>query len=408
MTFDRPLDAIDAEALDALVRDRVSEGRQLEYKETLPGEKDQDKREFLADISAFANSAGGDLIYGIREAGGVAAAVVGLPDVDPDQERLRLEQLARAGIRPRIPGLRLKIIHRGADGADPPCLLVRVPRSGVGLHMVTLGGLNRFYGRGGGGRYPLDVDEIRAGFLVAETAYDRARTWRAERLAAIEAGEGPIRVSGTPTLAFHVIPLAHVTPLVRWEGWGSFVELQDAGRRDLLPLLYGRKAGGHRFNLDGWVGFIPNARPGSEFYVQLFRWGAIEAVGVVPEPYASPHKGRVDGGAVEALIIKAFSKYIEFLAWARIDPPIALGLAVLRARGLKLQRSGIVVLPHSEAFDRDLVVLPEIVAHEPGQPDQADVILRPLLDTLWQAAGWPRSPHYQGGRWQPPGLIPSA
>jgi predicted HTH transcriptional regulator len=141
MTFDRPLEAIDAAVLAGLVHARVPEGRQLEYRETLPGEKRRDKREFLADVSAFANSAGGDLIYGIREAGGAAAAVVGLPGSNLDQERLRLEQLARGGIRPRIPGLRLKIIHRGAD---PPCLLVRVPRSSVGLHMVTLDGLNRF------------------------------------------------------------------------------------------------------------------------------------------------------------------------------------------------------------------------------------------------------------------------
>ncbi len=66
MTFEQPLEAIDAAALARLVADRVPEGRHLEYKETLPGDSERDKREFLADISAFANSAGGDLIYGVQ------------------------------------------------------------------------------------------------------------------------------------------------------------------------------------------------------------------------------------------------------------------------------------------------------------------------------------------------------
>ncbi len=52
-------------------------------------------------------------------------------------------------------------------------------------------------------------------------------------------------------------------------------------------------------------------------------------------------------------------------------------------------------------FDRDPVVVPEAVANDLEPPP--DVVLRPLFDALWNAAGWPRSPHYQGGRWQPPG-----
>jgi len=39
----------------------------LDYKRDVPGESDQDKKEFLADISSFANATGGDLIYGVDE-----------------------------------------------------------------------------------------------------------------------------------------------------------------------------------------------------------------------------------------------------------------------------------------------------------------------------------------------------
>ena len=45
----------------------MAESRYLDYKERLPGDSDEDKRELLADVTAFANTAGGDLLYGVRE-----------------------------------------------------------------------------------------------------------------------------------------------------------------------------------------------------------------------------------------------------------------------------------------------------------------------------------------------------
>jgi hypothetical protein len=67
MTFSLPLTQIDDALLESLRADRVREGRQLDYKETLPGARDDDKREFLSDVTSFANAAGGDIIYGLRE-----------------------------------------------------------------------------------------------------------------------------------------------------------------------------------------------------------------------------------------------------------------------------------------------------------------------------------------------------
>ena len=50
---------------EALVANAVAESATLEFKRSLFGNNDADKREFLADVSALANSAGGDLIFGI-------------------------------------------------------------------------------------------------------------------------------------------------------------------------------------------------------------------------------------------------------------------------------------------------------------------------------------------------------
>ncbi|GAJ18756.1 unnamed protein product, partial [marine sediment metagenome] len=53
--------------LQALIDNSVLEGKTIEYKQSLPGNSDSDKKEFLADICSFSNTSGGDLIYGITE-----------------------------------------------------------------------------------------------------------------------------------------------------------------------------------------------------------------------------------------------------------------------------------------------------------------------------------------------------
>src|SRR5689334_8563616 len=102
MISDKSIEQIAAADLERLVINGVSESRSLEYKETLPGGSDQDKKEFLADVTSFANAIGGDLVYGVREARdesgkptGTPEAVVGLDVPNFDQAIQRLENVLR-------------------------------------------------------------------------------------------------------------------------------------------------------------------------------------------------------------------------------------------------------------------------------------------------------------------------
>ena len=174
MIFSLPLNEVIADRLEALKADGTRESRHLV--ETLPGAIEDDKKEFPADATSFANAAGGDLIYGVRERRDTARKptgeieeIVGLPNLSFDAERLRLENVLRDGVAPRLSPVAFHLIPR--DPA-PPCLLVRIPRGWAGLHMIISKNWSRFYSRNSGGKYQLDVNEIRAGFLAAETAYD--------------------------------------------------------------------------------------------------------------------------------------------------------------------------------------------------------------------------------------------
>ena len=89
----KPLDQIDEDDLRALIG-AASEGLTLEFKQDSPAlGTDGEKREFLADVTSFANAAGGDIVYGIKAAQGQAEDLTPLEVDDPDMLTLRVQQI---------------------------------------------------------------------------------------------------------------------------------------------------------------------------------------------------------------------------------------------------------------------------------------------------------------------------
>ncbi|HET7207231.1 MAG TPA: RNA-binding domain-containing protein [Terriglobales bacterium] len=79
---------------------RTPERQTLDYKVQLPGGGDDDKREFLGDVTSFANMSGGDLLFGISDeryasgrSTGLPGAAEGLVNANLSAEIGRLENL---------------------------------------------------------------------------------------------------------------------------------------------------------------------------------------------------------------------------------------------------------------------------------------------------------------------------
>ena len=207
-----PIEAITEADLQALVEGGVPESRDLDYKRDAYGGRDDDKKEYLADISALANTVGGHLVLGMDERDGVASELVGC-EIDPDKECLRLENLARDGLQPRLQGVRVRAI---ALENGKRALLVRVPRSWSPPHRVVAQKSNRFWARTDRQKYEPDVDQLRDLFAVAPSIAEKIRDFWLHRLALIESGEGllgPDRSSGA--LVLHVVPYDSLRPGVR-------------------------------------------------------------------------------------------------------------------------------------------------------------------------------------------------
>ncbi|MFC1592991.1 helix-turn-helix domain-containing protein [Candidatus Omnitrophota bacterium] len=150
------IEAITENDLQALIDNEVLECKTMEYKQALPGDSDREKKEFLADVSSFANASGGDLIYGIAEDKntGKPKPLDGLEIENDDKEILRLDHIIRTGIQPRLPSINIRAIP--LENAKV-ALIIRVVKSWISPHRVILGDHDKFYSRNSNGKYPLDV-----------------------------------------------------------------------------------------------------------------------------------------------------------------------------------------------------------------------------------------------------------
>ena len=164
--IDKPLELITEQDLLDLIGNQVREDKRIEFKATLPNDSDKQKKEFLADVSSFENASGGDLVFGMKAQNGVASQLIGLQLSSLDAEILRLENILRDGLDPRIPNIRLQEISLTSGVA----LLIRVTRSWIPPHRVKLGGTSRFYSRNSAGKYELDVSEMRPLFALSASA----------------------------------------------------------------------------------------------------------------------------------------------------------------------------------------------------------------------------------------------
>jgi predicted HTH transcriptional regulator len=157
--------------LVALIENQVREGRTIDYKRELPGGNDASKKEFLADVSSFANTSGGDLIFGMEEVEALPTEIVGIQSGDLDRERQRLESMMASGLEPRIRYEVKDVICEGGKRV----LILRMDRSWSGPHRVVFQQSDRFWGRNSSGKYPLDVNELRAAFTLSREPLIKAQ-----------------------------------------------------------------------------------------------------------------------------------------------------------------------------------------------------------------------------------------
>ncbi len=204
--IDRPLEAIRYADVEALVRTDRGEGRTLDYKVALSKNDHKGTRDFLADVTAFANTDGGDIIVGIAEDGnGNAGSIVGIAR-DGLDERLRgLEDQLRTLVDPRVPDFRTHIV----DCPDGKVVVVmRVGASLIAPHRVAFNGTSRFYRRASRANFEMSTAEIRQAFAAAADFPKQLRDLHRRAVALTDGTDMPVRLLERPAAILTVAPLS--------------------------------------------------------------------------------------------------------------------------------------------------------------------------------------------------------
>lgn len=371
----RAFEEISEADLIELVTNAVPEGLLVEYKQSVYGGSDAEKKEFLKDISAFANSSGGHLVIGLPEVNGVPSRPLPFSG-DPDAEVRRMESLARDGIQPRIIGLRIGAVQLAAGGC---CFVIRVPKSWIAPHRVIYQNSNRFYARHSASSPELSLDELRAAFTASASSFERAKAFRGERLARIDAGDAIEPLSpGKGIAVLHIIPLWSFGP-------SAFIDVDRAKSYSAGFVPIGQNGSKPRLNFDG---YISRADYGDGLgYTQVFRNGIVEAT--YTDMLYEENGGRwLPMKWLEKALSGAVASYAATLDKLSVPAPLAVAISILGVRGAAVgfgDRPGMFKQDH--AIPQHQLDLPIVMLNEYQGETEWWRLLRPAMSALANASG---------------------
>jgi hypothetical protein len=396
------LDELSPSHVYGLIESEVAEGLRLEYKQQLPGDDPDGKRKFLYEVAAMANSAGGDIVFGIRDSDGpdgqntgIAGRLSGIRISNIQKTIEPLSNLIRDCISPRLTGVAMQIVNC----SDGDVLVIRIPASWDKPHMVTIGKVDKFYTRTAIGVSPMSVDEIGRSFSEKGDLRDAIERWRARRadLALIE--DGPVSLGKTPLVLFHMIPAESFMRGIMRNSWR--VSQSEQEKIHVTGGNYHR-----RYNADGLLCHSQSTSRQSEFsaYTQLFRSGIVEyAFSNISYAPIGSKEPMITGQEIEKEIIRCYKNAFDWFQSQGGEGVVFAGLSLVGVKGMKF-----LVLRNYFTFDdcrirQDIFNSPEILVDLSKSDEQSHVRnLLPLIDTMWQVAGREGTPYRDSsGEWNP-------
>lgn len=381
------LPAITEEHLQRLVETGISEGPTLDAKLALPGSGDDHKREFLRDVASMANASGGDLLFGVRDENGVIAEILGLEVSSIESEILRLSQLVRDCLDPRV--FNLNISHVQLSNKKI-VLVVRIPQSLDSPHMITFKSLNQFWIRQSAGKAQMTTSDVRNSVLRTHAQQEQLLQRHRERTITLLSNEGPIPVMEGPFMLVQTVPLMKLQSLDLAQS-----ELQEEFRRIGPPM---GSSHGRWYTFDGYLLAGSRSNEIAHSY-RLFGYdGMVEAVMVYYVQQGESGGPCFSIDDMDSEITRLIDENVNALKAMNVHLPIAVLVSVCGVKGAKFRRQG------DDRYDiadrlpvayHKLVLPPLVLPEYPG--DLRDALL-PLLDRLWQSAGFPRTlaPRGQG------------
>ncbi|QSX75601.1 ATP-binding protein [Lysobacter arenosi] len=384
----------DLDWISRIISDKEPESVTLDFKRELPGGQAGERKAFLSDVVAMANTHGGQIIYGISDVDSFADEIVPISNVTKEDARQRLMEMIQRGVEPTLRGVSFEAVD--VDGGFVLVLTVD-QQFAAGPFRTNFDGSQRFTYREGTQNFPMPYPLIRNAFGARASALGALSTWRAQRSELlVRQIEQKVMKKG-PWLVLHVLPVS------------SFSDQLAVSPKEFYRQAYtfNSNSASSLYNLDGIRFFNGLTDADSSKYVQFFRNGTAEAGREVWRAVAEEQSDK------RVIGLTALARDVREMVTGVVTALSAVGvvgeahfcLGIHNAEGWRTSHddgSGFSsYLPNP--IPSKAVLLPPIEADLPLDASSFDALTRSILDIAWQMAGNSGCPHFGGdGRWHEP------
>ncbi|MBR2141592.1 MAG: ATP-binding protein [Rickettsiales bacterium] len=381
--IDKEFDDININDIEFLVDNKVAEGLLLDYKVQNYSRTNNGKKELLKDITAFANSSGGDLIIGVGDDKyNQASFISGIETNNIAEEVNRIEQIVYSGTEPKLNSFKVKYLKLD-DGKY--IIIVRVEASPLFPHMISFQKNNRFYIRKSDKNILLDAYELKNIFLKSENIFENIKNENKKRISRIYSGDSIIPIDGDrPKILINFIP------------YHSVINDKIFNFKNItlgFPI--------QRINFDGILGYKTNQN-GISSYCQLYRNGILEFASTTSKVFSNIENPfntienvdviNANKNGFEDYLIRKCSYFYDVLKNLNVELPIYMFISLIDVNGYRIYYKNQDNVKLTNAVDRDLLILPEIEIKSSNFDMKS--ILTDIINMIWNACGEEKSVNF--------------
>lgn len=378
--IDKDFEQIDLKDIETLIKNQVAEGLSLDYKVQNYDRTNGGKKELLKDITAFANSSGGDLIIGVGDDKyNQASFIKGIETTNIAEEVNRIEQIIYNGTEPKLNTFKVKYIKLN-NYTNRYIIIIRVEQSPLFPHMISFQRTNKFYIRKSDKNILLDAYELRNIFLKSENIFENIKNENKKRITKIYSGESVVPINDLiPKILINFIPYSAVNSNKNVLNFKN------------IKLNFPEQ----RINFDGVLAYKTNQN-GIESYCQLYRNGILEFVSTTNKVFCSMKNpfSEKDGevnvilankNGFESYIVGKCEYFFNILKSLNVELPIYVFVSLLDVKGYRIYYRVGDVVKLTNSVDRDVLELPEVEL----KYNNVDLkkVLKGVVDLIWNACG---------------------
>lgn len=371
----------------SLIENRISESLTLEYKRDFKLKDDGDRSELLADITAFHNTEGGIIIWGLEDEKDEFNQSTGLPKLPTENKLIidnfektksQIEEIVRNNTDPQLNHLSFSNLI-SIDEFNVFC--ISVPKNLSLPTRVNFKNSSKFFKRRNTGKYLLDTHELNNLFLKNFEMKDKVKQFIRERIGIVKIEPFWDNVGLMPNMLLHVLPMANL-------GSNSLEFLPSTFHSDMIgklsPIMSNGYSQSHSHTFDGFV-IHSNPYPDLFSYNLVFRDASIEifSTGVFSQDSSDYY---LSGEELAKNVLEQVAKVREFYSSLAITEPVCISLALNNLRGIPLRG----FYRHKKGFKNENIWFPLIVIQNFKQ--DYSKAMESLFHIIWQSAGYEMCP----------------